>query len=30
MRSGEAEADGQVYTLDDVTEEMRAAGRLPR
>lgn len=27
----EAEVDGdQVYTLDDVTEEMRAAGRLPR
>ncbi|CAN5337530.1 hypothetical protein BH11ACT7_BH11ACT7_02920 [soil metagenome] len=27
----EAEADdGLVYTLDEVTEEMRAAGRLPR
>ena len=31
IRGAEAEADdGQVYTLDDVTEEMRAAGRLPR
>ena len=31
IREAEAEADdGQVYTLDDVTEEMRAAGRLPR
>lgn len=30
---GEAEAEaeaGQVYTLDEVTEEMRAAGRLAR
>ncbi|WP_370330134.1 type II toxin-antitoxin system Phd/YefM family antitoxin [Mycolicibacterium hippocampi] len=31
IREAEAEADGGlVYTLDDVTEEMRAAGRLPR
>ncbi len=30
IRNAEVEADcGQVYTLDDVTEEMRAAGRLP-
>lgn len=30
---GQAEAEaasGEVYTLDEVTEEMRAAGRLPR
>lgn len=25
-----AEADGDVYELEEVTEEMRAAGRLPR
>lgn len=25
-----AAASGEVYTLDEVTEEMRAAGRLPR
>ncbi|MGE5697070.1 MAG: type II toxin-antitoxin system Phd/YefM family antitoxin [Candidatus Sericytochromatia bacterium] len=31
IREAEAEAEaGQVYTLDEVTEEMRAAGRLPR
>lgn len=31
LRAAESEADdGQVFTLDDVTEEMRAAGRLPR
>ncbi|MCP9270732.1 type II toxin-antitoxin system Phd/YefM family antitoxin [Mycolicibacterium arenosum] len=31
IREAEVEADaGQVYSLDDVTEEMRAAGRLPR
>ncbi|HYO04892.1 MAG TPA: type II toxin-antitoxin system Phd/YefM family antitoxin [Mycobacterium sp.] len=31
VRAAEAEADaGQVYTLDEVTEEMRAAGRLPQ
>jgi prevent-host-death family protein len=29
IRAAEAD-DGQVFTLDDVTEEMRAAGRLPR
>ncbi|WP_082969355.1 type II toxin-antitoxin system Phd/YefM family antitoxin [Mycobacterium kyorinense] len=29
LREAEAD-DGQVYTLDEVTEEMRAAGRLPR
>lgn len=30
LRAAEAEADsGQVYPLEDVTEEMRAAGRLP-
>jgi antitoxin YefM len=31
MQVAEAEAgSGQLYTLDDVTEEMRAAGRLSR
>ena len=31
VREAEAgAASGQVYTLDDVTEEMRATGRLPR
>ncbi|MGH3564121.1 MAG: type II toxin-antitoxin system Phd/YefM family antitoxin [Mycobacterium sp.] len=31
VRQAEVEAEsGQVYTLDEVTEEMRAAGRLPR
>jgi antitoxin YefM len=31
VRAAEAEADdGDVYTLDEVTEEMRATGRLPR
>ncbi len=31
VRAAEADAEaGQIYTLDDVTEEMRAAGRLPR
>lgn len=31
IREAEADADaGQVYTLDEVTEEMRASGRLPR
>jgi antitoxin YefM len=31
VRGAEAEADdGEIYTLDEVTEEMRAAGRLPR
>jgi prevent-host-death family protein len=31
VRAAEAEAElGQFYTLDEVTEEMRAAGRLPR
>lgn len=31
VREAEAEAEtGAVYTLDDVTEEMRAVGRLPR
>jgi antitoxin YefM len=31
IRSAEAEAeDGNIYTLEEVTEEMRAAGRLPR
>jgi prevent-host-death family protein len=29
VRAAEAE-DGEIYTLDEVTEEMRAAGRLPR
>lgn len=30
LREAEAEADaGKVYALDEVTEEMRAAGRLP-
>lgn len=31
VRAAEAEAEGgKLYTLDQVTEEMRAAGRLPR
>jgi prevent-host-death family protein len=31
VRAAEAEGDGgQVYTLDEVAEEMRAVGRLPR
>ncbi len=31
VRAAEAQAAaGQVYTLDEVTEEMRAVGRLPR
>ncbi|OBG16659.1 prevent-host-death protein [Mycolicibacterium celeriflavum] len=31
LRDAEAEADnGETYSLDEVTEEMRAAGRLPR
>jgi antitoxin YefM len=31
ISDAEAEAaSGQVYTLDEVTEEMRAAGRLPQ
>jgi prevent-host-death family protein len=31
LREAEAEAQaGQLYSLDEVTEEMRAAGRLPR
>jgi antitoxin YefM len=31
VRAAEAEAaDGEVFTLEEVTEEMRAAGRLPR
>ena len=31
VRRAEAEAEaGQVYSLDEVTEEMRAVGRLPR
>jgi len=31
IRDAEAEADnGETYTLDEVTEEMRAAGRLSR
>ncbi len=31
VREAEAEAEaGQVYTLDEVTEEMRAVGRLPK
>lgn len=30
VRAAEAEAeDGQIYTLDEVTEVMRAVGRLP-
>lgn len=30
IREAEADADnGRVFTLDEVTEEMRAAGRLP-
>jgi hypothetical protein len=29
LQSAEAEVEaGQLYTLDEVTEEMRAAGRL--
>lgn len=31
MRDAESAAQrGEVFTLDEVTEEMRAAGRLPR
>jgi prevent-host-death family protein len=31
VRTAEAEAEaGEIYTLDEVTEEMRAAGRLPQ
>ncbi|MGB5112779.1 MAG: type II toxin-antitoxin system Phd/YefM family antitoxin [Mycobacterium sp.] len=31
VREAEAEAEsGELHTLDQVTEEMRAAGRLPR
>ena len=31
VRQADAEAEaGHVFSLDDVTEEMRAAGRLPR
>jgi antitoxin YefM len=31
IREAEREAErGEVFTLDEVTEEMRAAGRLPR
>ena len=31
VRDAETEAeDGQIYTLDEVTEEMRASGRLPQ
>jgi len=31
IRQAEAEAEGgQIYTLEEVTEEMRARGRLPR
>jgi len=31
VREAEAEAEnGEIYTLEEVTEEMRAAGRLPR
>ncbi|MEZ0365230.1 type II toxin-antitoxin system Phd/YefM family antitoxin [Mycobacterium sp. pUA109] len=31
VRAAEAEANsGEVYPLDEVTEEMRAAGRLPQ
>ncbi|MDT5076320.1 MAG: antitoxin YefM [Mycobacterium sp.] len=31
IQEAEAKAEGgQVYTLDEVTEEMRAAGRLPQ
>lgn len=31
LRAAEAEADsGKTYSIDEVTEEMRAAGRLPR
>lgn len=30
VRAAEAEAErGEIFTLDEVTEEMRAAGRLP-
>jgi antitoxin YefM len=30
VRTAELEAEmGEIYTLDEVTEEMRAAGRLP-
>lgn len=31
VRAAEVEAaEGETFTLDEVTEEMRAAGRLPR
>jgi prevent-host-death family protein len=31
VREAEAQAErGEIFTLDEVTEEMRAAGRLPR
>lgn len=31
VRAAETEAeDGKLYTLDEVSEEMRAAGRLPQ
>lgn len=30
MREVRAAEDGALYTLDQVTEEMRAVGRLPR
>lgn len=31
VRAAEVEAErGEVFTIDEVTEEMRAAGRLPR
>lgn len=31
VREADAQAEaGEIYTLDEVTEEMRAAGRLPR
>ena len=31
LRAAEAEAEaGELYSLDEVTEEMRAVGRLPR
>lgn len=31
VRAAEVEAErGEVFTIDQVTEEMRAAGRLPR
>jgi antitoxin YefM len=31
VRAAEADtADGEIFTLEEVTEEMRATGRLPR